>query len=469
MFVDRVRELAGLEARYADERAELFVLYGRRRTGKSALLQEFCRGKSHVYYLASQVREPDNLEQFREALLAAHPDPLLASVRFTNWETVLTYLAQVAQQQRFVVVLDEFPYLCQENPALPSILQRWWDLTGKHTRIMLALCGSQIGFMEHEVLAERSPLYGRRTGQMQLGPILPWDISLFFPSYSARERLVTYGILGGIPAYLERFNPQRDVHENLLREALYPQGFLFEEVHFLLRTELTQIATYLSLLKAVAGGASRLSEMASRAGIPATSATKYVATLREMGLLRRETPATDEHPDKSKHSLYIVNDPFVAFWCRFILPHQSAIQAGQGEMVWREFITPILDTHLGMVFEEVCRQYVLHRWADRHTGIPRRVGRWWTGDTEIDVLAELHNNGDRVTLAGECKWWQAPVGENVLSNLQWKVQALPHTWQREFRYVLFSASGFTAELRNRADRENVTLIDVETLMAPTTA
>lgn len=464
MFLNRVRELEGLNQRYRDGRAELFVLYGRRRVGKSALLREFCRDKGHVYFLASQVREPDNLDQFREALAATRPDPLLDSLRFNSWEAALAYLARLGESERFIVVLDEFPYLCQDNPALPSLLQKWWDTAGKNSKLFLVLCGSQISFMEHEVLAERSPLYGRRTGQERLGALLPWDAARFFPHYSVRDRLTAYGILGGIPAYLERFRPDQSLKANLMREALNSQGFLCDEGHFLLRTELTQIATYLSLLKAVAGGSTRVTEIATRAGIPATAAAKYLGTLRELGLIRRDVPFTEPHPEKSKRGVYVVGDPFVAFWCRFVLPHQSLIQAGQGETVWREFIKPNLDTHLGVMFEEVCRQYVLHRWADRHGAAPRRVGRLWTGEYDMDVMAELAAGKERPILIGECKWWKAMVGRNVLDELKAHAQLLPIEWQRNLRFAIFSLAGFTDELRSTADREGITLVEGEKLL-----
>lgn len=464
MFLNRVRELDGLNQRYLAESAELFILYGRRRVGKSALLREFCHDKPHVYFLASQVRELDNLEQFREALAASRPDPLLDSLRFNSWEAALAYLKRLAEREQFVVVLDEFPYLCQDNPALPSILQKWWDTTGKNSKIFLVLCGSQISFMEHELLAERSPLYGRRTGQERLEALLPWDAARFFPDYSVRDRLTAYGILGGIPAYLERFHPDQHLKANLIREALNPQGFLYDEGHFLLRMELTQIATYLSLLKAVAGGATRITEIATRAGIPATAAAKYLGTLRELGLIRRDVPFTEPHPEKSKRGVYVVDDPFVAFWCRFVLPHQSLIQAGQGETVWREFIKPILDTHLGMVFEETCRQYVLHHWARLHESTPRRVGRLWTGDYDVDVMAELATGKERQILVGECKWWKSPAGRNLLEELKTREQSLPAQWQGRTQLAIFSLSGFTEELRSIADREKVALVDGEALL-----
>lgn len=467
MFYNRTRELSFLTERYQGDRPELLIVYGRRRTGKSALLRELCRDKPHVYYLASQLTDQENLEQFRQMVLAEHPDPLLASMRFTDWDVALTYVARLASARRFILVLDEFPYLCQANPALPSLLQRWWDTVGKTTRLYLVLCGSHLSFMEQEVLAERSPLYGRRTGQIRLGPLLPWDAACFFPERTPRERLALYGVFGGIPAYLERIHPGQDLAANLAQEALSPLGYFYDEVSFLLRTEFTQIATYLSLLKAIAGGATRLGEIGSRVGIPATSAVKYLSTLHAMGLVRREVPATEAHPEKSNRGLYRINDPFISFWCRFILPYQSLLEAGQADTVWREFIQPVLNTHLGGVFEEVCAQYVLHRWHDRHGGTPLRVGRWWGPHTEIDLLAVLRVDEHQVSLLGECKWWQAPVGLNVLQDLQAKAQALPASYRETVHYALFSVSGFTEDLRAYAAQHDVTLIDAEMLLAPT--
>lgn len=466
MFINRIRELAFLNDRYQGDQSELLIVYGRRRTGKSALLREFCRGKTHAYYLAAQLTEQENLEQFRRILLAEHADPLLASMRFTDWEVALNYVTRLAEQGRFILVLDEFPYLCQVNPALPSLLQRWWDTIGKSSNIFLLLCGSHLRFMENEILAESSPLYGRQSGQIRLTSLLPWDAARFFPERTPREQLELYGVFGGIPAYLERIDTTQDLATNLFREVLSPLGYFYDEVSFLLRTELSQISTYLSLLIAIAGGATRVGEIGSRAGIPATSAVKYLSVLQGMGLVRREVPASEAHPEKSKRGIYRINDPFIAFWCRFILPCQSLLEAGQANTVWREFIQPALDTHLGRVFEEVCQQYVMHRWHDRHTGTPLRAGCWWNGNAEIDLLAPLRVDGQQVTLLGECKWWHAPVGLNVLRELQAKAPLLPVPYGESVRYALFSASGFTDELREYAMSNEVTLVDAEMMLTP---
>lgn len=464
MFINRSNELNGLNERYARGQEELFVVYGRRRIGKSALLREFCRGRRHVYFLATQVRERDNLEQFRETVAAVFPDPMLGSLSFASWDAALTYLSRISEKEQLVLVLDEFPYLCQDNPALPSVIQRWWDNHSRSSGLFLILCGSHIGFMEQEVLAERSPLFGRRTGQERLGPLLPWDAARFFPGYTVRDRLMAYCILGGVPAYLERFDSAEDLKANLMREALSPQGFFFDEVHFLLRTELTQITTYMTLLKAVAGGATRISEIASRAGIPVTAASRYLGTLRELGFIRRDVPFTEAHPEKSKKGLYVIGDPFIAFWCRFILPHQSLIQAGQGETVWREFIEPFLDTWLGTAFEQICRLFVLHRWSEIHEAAPLRVGRLWSGKMDLDITAELSDKGKRGILIGECKWWKGPVGLNVLQALRDKAHLLPSEWQHNISSVIFSLSGFTDDLRESAEHMSLTLVDGERIV-----
>ncbi len=465
MFVDRRIELDWLSERHEGRGAELLVLYGRRRTGKSALLQQFCKGRPHVYFVASQVRETDNLDQFRQVLAATHSDPVLNSMRFNSWETALAYVAQLAARRRLVVVLDEFPYLCQSNRALPSLLQRWWDMQGRSSQIMLILCGSQISFMERDVLAERSPLFGRRTGQLQLLPLLPWHAALFFPRWTVRDRLSAYGMLGGIPAYLERFDARQSLRANLLREALRPQGFLYDEVTLLLRTELADVSTYLSVLKAVAGGATRITEIATRAGIPTSATPPYLRVLRDLQIVRRDVPFTEPNPHKSKRGVYVVTDPFVSFWSRFILPHQSLIQAGQGATVWRQFIKPHLDTHLGFVFEEICRQYVLHRWAETHGETPVRVGRVWASDQDLDVVADLRSGKEQRLLVGECKWWRKPVGANVLRRLQRAADHLPLTRGKSLRFALFSLSGFTNELKSLAAREDVVLVSENDLLA----
>lgn len=339
-FVGREQELRVLEELADSGNPELFVLYGRRRVGKTELLQRLCQREKSVYFLAAQVRDKDNLASFKNALQEGLEDPLVENVQFADWSAALGYAAERAGGERLIIVLDEFPYLCEANKGLPSLLQRFWDLKGKRSSLMLVLCGSQVSFMEKEVLAERSPLFGRRTGQRRLEPLRPSESLAFFPDWDLDEAMLTYGILGGMPAYLRRFREKRSVDENILSEILRPEGYLFDEVQFLLRTELKNPATYNSILAAIARGASRVGDIALTVGVDSPTANKYLHVLRELRVVSREIPLTDPHPLRSRRGTYRIADRFLAFHFRHVQPNLSLIEAGRGARVLEEFIQP---------------------------------------------------------------------------------------------------------------------------------
>ena len=466
MFVNRHQELAALERMSQSGIAELFVLYGRRRVGKTELLSQFCKDKRSIYFLASQLKERDHLRQLTEITRHVINDPLLRNLVFDDWEPAFIYLAQQAQEERLVLVLDEFQYLCEDNAALPSLIQRFWDLHGKNSKLFLILCGSQVSFMEREVLAERSPLYGRRTGQLRLMPLSYRDSGHFFSAHSTKEKLIAYGILGGIPAYLNQFAlrssnySQSGLEQHIKNELLTPQGYLFDEVNFLLRTELREPRTYASLLHAIAGGATRLNEISQRVGLDATSVNKYLSVLRELGLVKRETPVADRAPQKSKKGLYKIADNYLKFWFRFVLPYQSLIESGNTDLVYEQMIAPNLSHYMGEIFEDVCRQYISLYWREKLKVAPKQVGAHWESDFEIDVLTK---NVDGSHWFGECKWWNVPVGENILNHLIENAKKVPDLWRHNRRYVLFSANGFTDTLKQRAEKEGVCLIETNDL------
>ncbi|MCB9907514.1 MAG: ATP-binding protein [Planctomycetes bacterium] len=355
MFVGRDHELEVLEELAESGNPELFVLYGRRRVGKTELLQRLCEPRRAVYFLAAQVRERDNLRAFRDALKDALNDPLLEGLEFPDWSTALGFAAERAGSERLILVLDEFPYLCESTKGLPSQIQKFWDTRGKKSSLMIILCGSQVSFMENEVLAERSPLFGRRTGQRRLEPLEPAESIRFFPGWPVAMQVTAFGILGGMPAYLRRFQDTRTLKENLLREVLRPEGYLFDEVQFLLRTELSSPATYNSILAAVARGADKVGDIALAVGVDSPTAGKYLHVLRELRLIEREVPITDPNPLRSRHGRYRIADRFVAFHFRHIQPNLSLIHAGRGEMVYRDKVEPDLER----LFDEARQDFVL--------------------------------------------------------------------------------------------------------------
>ena len=310
-------------------------------------------------------------------------------------------------------------------------------------------------------MAERSPLYGRRTGQLRLMPLSYRDSGTFFAGQSAQEKLVLYGITGGIPAYLNQLNTTQTTLEQHIKEKLLtPQSYLFDEVNFLLRSELREPRTYASLLQAIAGGATRLNEISQRVGLDPTNANKYLSVLRELGLIKRDTPVTERVPQKSRKGLYKIADNYIKFWFRFVQPNRSLIESGNVNLAYQQMISPNLSQYMGSIFEEVCRQYVERYWEEKLKIAPIRVGAHWESDLEIDVLTE---NVDGSHWFGECKWWNAPVGENVLNRLIENAAKVGDQWKQTPRYVLFSANGFTAALRQRAAKEGVYLIKANDL------
>ena len=470
MFVNRHQELEPLERMFQSEVAEFFVLYGRRRIGKTELLLQFCKNKRSIYFLASQMKEQDHLQQLTETARHVINDPLLQSLAFNDWESALIYFAQQAQEERLILVLDEFQYLCEDNAALPSLIQRFWDLHGKNSKLFLILCGSQVGFMEREVLAGKLSLYRQCTGQLQLMPLSYRDSGYFFSEYTAREKLTAYSILGGIPAYLNRFAlsalnrssdaPQEVFERHIKAEFLTSQGYLYNEMNFLLRTELREPRTYASILQAMAMDVGRLGRIAHRAGISPTDANKYLSVLRELGLVRRETPITEPTPQKSKKGLYKIMDNYLKFWFRFVLPNRSLIESGNTDMVYQRIIVPHFPLYMGRIFENICRQYVERHWKEKLKVPPKRIGGHWGPGLEIDILTE---NVDKSHWFGECKWRKGLVGENILNRLIENATKVPDQWQHDPRYVLFSVDGFTDALKQRAKKKNIVLIEVNDL------
>ena len=455
MFVNRALELAALQRSYESERAEMFVLYGRRRVGKTALLRTFCRDKRHVFFVGDLGTASAALAAFtRQVSEHVHGRPDAVSA-FSSWDAAFQYLLPHATHERLVVVLDEFTYLIDADPAVPSIVQRIWDTLLADTRIMLVLCGSYVGMMEQHVLAYRAPLYGRRTAQWQLVPLGFWDAQAFLPGLSAPDRVRTYAVLGGVPAYQLQFDNRASLATNIMTNLLAPGAYLYDEPRFLLLQELRDPRRYFSILAAIASGRSRQNEIAQATGIASGSLPFYLGTLREMGLVERRVPATEARPEKSKRGLYFLRDHLFRFWFRFVYPNRALLERGEALPV-RDEVMAQLDQFTGPAFEVICREHV---WRMHRSGAmgfrPKVVAPWWNHREELDVVGI----GDKDLLVGECKWTKRPVGVNVLNDLERRAALLTSkgSWART-HLVLFARSGFTAALTARAAAEGVQLI-----------
>lgn len=442
MFINRTTELELLEKLYASGRAELFVLYGRRRVGKTELLARFCEGKRSIFFVADLSSEASLRASLSEAVNTVLFGSHQVNALYSTWEDLFGVLARAGQNERLVVVLDEFPYLVAAYPPLPSVLQRVWDRMLQHTQIMLILCGSYIGMMEEVVLGYQAPLYGRRTAQYLLEPMLFRDARLFFTSFSPEDQVRAYAVYGGTPAYLRTIRPDCDLKRNILEGILTRGSFLYDEVRFLLQQELREPRNYFAILQAIADGRTRLNEIKQATGIEGVTA--YLDTLQQLHLVERVVPVTEAQPQKSRRGIYYLKDHYLRFWFRYVLPNRSQLERGGGRMILENRILPEIDHFSSPAFEEICQQFL---WKVGLSGglpfVPTRVGKWWNAREEIDLIAL----GEEMAMLVECKWTSKPVGIDVLLELERKARSVqPELERRYIHFGLCSRSGFTYDL-----------------------
>jgi hypothetical protein len=461
MFVNRAVELNLLEKRFASGQAEFFVLYGRRRVGKTELLAHFCEGKRAIFFVADLGSEISLRAALSSAVNAALFGPNQMNAVYASWQDIFQAMAQAAQSERLIVVLDEFPYLVSAHPPLASILQRAWDQTLKNSQVMLILCGSYIGMMEETVLGYEAPLYGRRTGQYLLEPLPFQDVRLFFPGYTPEDQVRAYAIYGGTPAYLHTLQAGASLAQNIRDGILTRGSFLYDEVRFVLQQELREPRNYFAILEAIAVGKTRLNEIKQATGIE--GATAYLDTLQQLHLVERRVPVTETQPHKSRRGLYRLQDHYVRFWFRYVHPNRSQLERGGVQGIFDTQVLPQLDLFTGLAFEEICRQFL---WAAGLSGqlpiSPSNIGNWWNANEEIDLAAL----GETEALLVECKWANKPVGSDILLDLERKASLLRSELAgRGIRYGLCSRSGFTAQLLEAArQREDVALFDLPAIL-----
>ena len=252
MFIGRERELSEFDALYRQDRFQLFVLYGRRRVGKTTFLREFCKDKPCIFYSAEQSNDKLNLEKFSARVFSHYGETDLEP--FASWEKALLYIHRRQSAERLVLVFDEFPYLAAVSPSVLSVLQHLVDHTLKDGKLFIVLCGSYMGFMEKEVLSAKSPLFGRRTGQLHMKPFDYLTSAEFMPGFSNEEKLTLYGAAGGTAMYLGLVNRNKTLAENIEDMFLKPTGYLYEEPQLLLRQEVQEPGVYNAVIEAIAGG-----------------------------------------------------------------------------------------------------------------------------------------------------------------------------------------------------------------------
>jgi AAA+ ATPase superfamily predicted ATPase len=464
-FINRERELAALADLWHRPSAQLVVVYGRRRTGKTTLLARFVQDKRHLFWVADRFPALTLLGDFSRAIYRLeHPDaPPSPGFTYPDWEMAFRSLGQLAQEHRVAVVLDEFPYAVEAEPALPSLLQRLWDHELKQTQLFLVLCGSHIGMMERELMAYRAPLYGRRSGQLLIRPMEFSALCQFFPHWNPVQQVTAYAILGCIPSYWEQFEPTHTIEANIRERILRPNNLLYLEPLFLVYEELREPRNYLGILRAIAQGHRQMRDIAAASGMPRSNLPRYLGILRDLHLVERQVPVTERHPEQSRRGLYCLGDNYLNFYFRFVAPYRQDLEQGYLDRAWQA-IDQQLNAFVGATaFEHLCRQWVNRRGRQGHLPFaPERVGSYWGRRTQVDVVGL--NWSQQTALLGEARWTSRPLGVQVLDELQAKSSAVLPAPDWHVHYALFSRSGFTAQLTARAGSENVWLVGLADIM-----
>ena len=455
-FIDRDRELTFLRDAFEKDRAQFIVIYGKRRVGKTELVKQFFKGIPHIYFLADKTSQREQLRGISEKVGLLFGDEFVLSRGFGNWQEFFRYLK--TKNDRIVIAIDEFPFLIDANSAIPSIFQKGWDEELKETNVFLILLGSSIGMMETDVLGYTSPLFGRRTGQILVTPLGFQEAGQFHPQCPGEDFLYYYATLGGTPAYLLQFEKRSNYFANVENHILRKESYLWAEPEFILREELREPRHYFAILRAMSMGKTRAGEIINETGLEKNVVGKYLSILTDLRIVRREVPITEKSSEKSKKGMYVIDDNFFRFWFSFVFPNRSFLEEGETAYVIEHKIKPRIDLFASHAFEEVCRSFV-------KKGLPNglkfpSVGRWWTKQTEIDIVA-LSDDG-RDVLFGEAKWSTRKVGVDVLVDLKKKARLFE--WGdagRQEWYALFSRKGFTEDLRALAEQEGVFLASID--------
>lgn len=454
MFIGRNTELKTLDKLYRSNKFEFAVIYGRRRVGKTALINEFSRDKDTIFFTGVETNAKQNLENFSRCIME-YQTGFAVDSSFASFQAALEYVFQLAQKKRLVMVIDEYPYVARASKSFASTLQMLIDKNKDSSKLFLILCGSSMSYMEDNVLAYKAPLYGRRTAQLKIQPFDFFESCRYFENFSGEDKALAYGIMGGTPQYLMQLDDRLSIEDNIKNTHLNPASSIFEEPNNLLKQEVREPAIYNAVITAIATGATKLSEISGKIDEDTSVCATYIKNLISLGIVKKEMPYGEK---SGRKTIYSIEDNMFRFWYRFVPGNTSLISRGAADLAYSR-IAPELSAYMGGVFEEICKQYLWRLLLAGKCAVSfTELGRWWGTNPktrtqeEIDIMGTDKDSA----LFGECKWTNDKVDLGVLETLVER-SSLFHFKRTHF--YLFSKSGFTKGCIDRAaELGNVSLV-----------
>ncbi len=461
MFIGREKEIESLNRLYELNKFEFAVIYGRRRVGKTTIINEFISNRPAICFTGVETNEKQNLENFSKCIMEFVTNKSV-NTSFDSFQNALEYVFELASEQRIVLVIDEYPYVARASKSFASTLQLLIDKYKDSSKLFIILCGSSMSYMEDNVLAYKAPLYGRRTAQFKIQPFEFRDACKYFSKLSNIDKALAYGIVGGTPQYLLQINDGLSIEDNIKNVYLNPSSFIYEEPQNLLKQEVREPAIYNAIIAAIATGYTKLSEISTKVGEDTAVCSMYIKNLVSLGIVKKETPFGEE---TTRKTIYSIEDNMFRFWYRFVPENSSIISRGATEIAYSR-IEPHLSDYMGRVFEEICMQYLWTLLLNGKSAINfSDIGRWWGTNqktkqqVEIDILGTADKN---TALFGECKWTNEKVDLGVLESLIEKSRLFQY---ENKHYYLFSKTGFTKGCMDKANEmKNVTLVSYKEML-----
>lgn len=450
-FIGRKTQLEAMDRAWKSSQAELMILYGRRRVGKTRLLTHWIKDRDAygLYWMAEATSAFDQLRSFSQAL-ADFEDPDIdvpLDLTYPNWEYALRRVGRLAEERRIALFIDEVTYLMDVTPAIVGTFQKAWDQWLNQANVFLALCGSQMGLMQRELLSYEAPLYGRASVQMRLEPLRFGATGQFFPGYDARERVTLYTIWGGIPAYWERLDQDLTVMENLRLLLAPSNSWMMDEPRLLLQDFVNDPHNYVGVMRTIAKGTHTFSAIGRQTGLSMGHTSQYLSLLRDTSFVARRTPITDNSPN-SRRGRYFVTDPYLRFYYRFLAAYHSKLALGQQQQTLEAIQANMPEYIRESTWPELCREWLLRASDEGQLPLPvEDVGSEWRRSFTLDVAGI--NETEKFLVLGSCYWNEGPVGLDKIEELAERTRAIVPKDDDQWTvyYVGFSSDGWTDEAR----------------------
>ena len=453
-FKGRVSELDILQRKFDCDDFQMVVLYGRRRIGKTELINEFMRRQKCkcISFTAVEQSEKELLSIMTETVLDSLEPEMIGMVEFPGFEKLFEFIGNKAKDERIIFFIDEYPYLAKQCPYIQSVLQKITGSVWKESKLYFVLCGSLVAFMKDEVLAESAPLHGRATLELKLKPFNYLDTAEFVPEYSPEEKAIVYGLTNGVAKYIEQFNASKSLEENIIDEYFTFGGYFTEEqVKTVITNDRQNPALYNSIVSAIATGHTRNNEIASCVGVD--DITYPLKVLQKAEIIEKRI---------AKKPYYVLNDSMLVFWFKYVNRAISLINAGKGEKYYLNNVAGGLHDFMGIVFEKMCKEYLFMKVGEEGFPIVTDIDNYQQSvldsdgkpkQIEIDILGV---EGKDIRIVGECKFQNEKVDKIAFEDF---IDKTRHIKTEKTLLCFFSLSGFSDYVKENAG--DVVLISID--------